>query len=63
MQKRIAWNREWFYKSEFQEVDKQCDPSVKGFEQIELPHTNRILPLNGFCEEEYQFVSCYKKKF
>lgn len=63
MQKRIAWNREWFYKSEFQEVDKQCDQSVKGFEQIELPHTNRMLPLNGFCEEEYQFVSCYKKKF
>ena len=26
-----------------------------------LPHTNKLLPLNYFSETEYQFVSCYKK--
>lgn len=63
MQKRIAWNRDWFYKPVFQEEDKQCTKNTEEFESIELPHTNKMLPFNGFCEQEYQLISCYKKKF
>ena len=32
-----------------------------GYETVDLPHTNKMLPLNYFSETEYQFVSCYKK--
>lgn len=63
MQKKIAWNRDWFYKPRFKDEDKSCDNTVEGFQKIELPHTNKELPFNGFCEQEYQFISCYKKKF
>lgn len=63
MQKRIAWNKDWFYKPEFRDEDIVCDGQVEGFKSIELPHTNIELPFNGFCEKEYQFISCYKKIF
>lgn len=57
MQKRIAWNKDWFYKPEFRDEDIVCDGQVEGFKSIELPHTNIELPFNGFCEKEYQFIS------
>lgn len=63
MQKKYAWNRDWLYKPSFEAADVQCTACADGFEPVELPHTNRMLPLNCFSEQEYQFVSCYKKIF
>lgn len=63
MQERIAWNRGWYYRPSPAPGDAACTPSVAGFMPVELPHTNRLLPLNCFDEQAYQFCSCYKKIF
>ena len=42
-------------------MKKSFDDS--SFTTVEIPHTNRELPLNYFDERDYQFVSCYRKHF
>jgi beta-galactosidase len=31
--------------------------------RVNIPHTNKMLPANGFDEKEYTFVSAYRKRF
>lgn len=33
------------------------------FEAVTLPHSNRLLPHNGFDDAEYQIISTYRKRF
>ncbi|MGL5614821.1 MAG: glycoside hydrolase family 2 TIM barrel-domain containing protein [Sarcina sp.] len=54
-------NREWFYRNDFKEEYLSNDFNYDEFEKIELPHSNKILPLNCFNEEEYAFISTYIK--
>ena len=61
MQKKIPLNYNWYYKSDFASEDTKCTPETTGYEPVDLPHTNKVLPLNYFSEACYQFVSCYKK--
>lgn len=61
MHQKSALNYEWYFKPGFVPEDRVCSPSTCGFEAVDLPHTNRMLPLNYFSESAYQFVSCYKR--
>ncbi|MDD2969508.1 MAG: glycoside hydrolase family 2 TIM barrel-domain containing protein [Lachnospiraceae bacterium] len=63
MTKRIAINKDWMFQSDFEQdmIKKSYDSS--GMEQIELPHTNKILPYHYFDESEYQMTSGYRKEF
>lgn len=61
MQQKIPLNYDWLYKPDFVPEDIKCTPEAAGYETVDLPHTNKMLPLNYFSEAEYQFVSCYKK--
>lgn len=61
MQQKIPLNYDWLYKPDFVPEDIKCTPEAAGYETVDLPHTNKMLPLNYFSETEYQFVSCYKK--
>lgn len=61
MQQKVALNYHWLYKPDFTPADKNCTPETEGYEVVDLPHTNKLLPLNYFSETAYQFVSCYKK--
>lgn len=61
MQQKIPLNYNWLYKPDFVPEDIKCTPEAAGYETVDLPHTNKLLPLNYFSETEYQFVSCYKK--
>lgn len=61
MQQKIPLNYNWLYKPDFVPEDIKCTPEAAGYETVDLPHTNKMLPLNYFSEAEYQFVSCYKK--
>lgn len=56
-------NFDWKYSPDFKEeyLDPKFDYSK--FETVNIPHTNKELPLNYFDETDYQFVSCYKKSF
>jgi beta-galactosidase len=39
------------------------DVSDSAFEQVTLPHTNKIFPHHNFDNLEYQFISTYRKRF
>ena len=51
------WNRGW----EFAKGDARTDSCA--FSQVDLPHSNVLLPLSYFDEKDFQFVSTYRKRF
>lgn len=63
MRKSIPLNFDWKYSPAYSDemMKKSFDDS--SFTTVEIPHTNRELPLNYFDERDYQFVSCYRKHF
>lgn len=62
MQERIPFNYDWLYKPSFDPADS-CLAEPAGYSQVDLPHTNKVLPYNYFEETACQFVSTYKKIF
>lgn len=63
MQIKRTFNYEWYYKPSFLNSDITDGVNAADFEKVDLPHTNKVLPYNYLNEEDYQFVSCYKKSF
>lgn len=61
MQKKIALNSGWRYHAD---THKQyCLPSFDDslWEEVDLPHTNVLLPRHYFDEQSFSFVSTYRK--
>ena len=58
-----SFNTNWFYLPKWKDKFKEKDFDDSDFEKITLPNTNKTLPFNCFGEKDYQFISCYKKKF
>jgi len=59
MRNRSLFNKNWFFAADrlsFDAPDEQ-------FESITLPHTNKIFPHHNFDNQDYQFVSTYRKRF
>ncbi len=63
MRNKYSLNFDWKYNPTFsaEMVEKDYDDSK--FQTVDIPHTNKELPLNYFDEKSYQFVSCYRKRF
>lgn len=59
MRSEILFNDDWLYYPE--QVDESTSDSE--FEAITLPHTNKLFPHHSFDDEEYKFISTYRKKF
>ena len=57
----IPLNYGWKYSESFCEAFLERDCNEEGFEEVDLPHTNKELPYNCFDEADYQFVSCYRR--
>ena len=55
----IPFNDGWLY-TPAQADDRQPDSA---FEPVTLPHTNIVLPHHNFDNQEYQFISTYRKRF
>lgn len=53
------FNYDWLY------IPREVDSTVPDseFEQVIIPHTNKMLPWHNFDDKEYQFVSTYRKHF
>ncbi len=51
------WNKNWEY------TKGNAREKSLSFERVSLPHSNVILPLDYFSEDDYQFVSTYRKSF
>lgn len=56
-------NRHWRYNDVVLPgaMEPACDDSA--WEQITIPHTNRRLPWHSFDDQDYQFVSAYRRHF
>jgi len=63
LRKVLNFNKGWrFIDRDVEEArEKGFDDSK--FEEICLPHSNRIFPHHYFSEERYRFVSWYRKRF
>lgn len=59
----IGLNHGWLYNEKFTTEATRPTFNDKTFALVNIPHTNKMLPLNGFDEKEYCFVSIYRKKF
>ena len=59
MRSIIRFNHDWLYIP--QAVDATTPDSH--FESITIPHTNKTLPWHNFDDQEYQFISTYRKRF
>lgn len=59
----ISLNHNWLYSEKFTPDAVQPKFNDKSFTKINIPHTNKMLPMNGFDEQEYCFVSVYRKRF
>lgn len=55
----VQFNDDWLFLP--QDVDSNTSDST--FESVVLPHTNRIFPYHNFGNDEYQFISTYRKHF
>jgi beta-galactosidase len=59
LRQNLPFNHDWLY---IPSQARDDTPDVD-FESVTLPHTNIILPHNGFDDAEYQFISTYRKRF
>ena len=59
MRSVLLFNDNWLYSP--QDVDERTPDSA--FEAVTLPHTNLMLPWHNFDNQEYQFISTYRKHF
>ena len=59
----FSLDRGWLYGG--RAVPGCTDPGFddSGFERVTIPHANRTFPWHGFDDEEYQFVSVYRRHF
>lgn len=53
-------NKDWFYKSNYNESDI-LETISEQYQKVTLPHTNVEIPYNYFDDKIYCFVSCYKR--
>ena len=63
MRNRYPINFGWKYSPTFSEEMTAAKYDDSKFQTVDIPHTNKELPLNYFDEKCYQFVSCYRKAF
>lgn len=61
---RIDLNNDWLWSPEF--VSEMTGPVYSNedkMEQVRIPHTVKVTPLNYFDDKDYQMVSCYRRTF
>ena len=63
MRRIFPLNHEWLYSERSTPDATGVKFDDKSFQRVNLPHTNKMLPINGFDEKEYMFVSVYCKHF
>jgi beta-galactosidase len=62
MRKLVPLNFDWRLSPGFKTGYVQPDFDDSDFQSVMLPHANHELPYDNFNEEDYQFVSCYRRK-
>lgn len=60
MGKIIYQNYNWFFKEKYEDLDLKLN-NLEGFIKVNLPHTNKLTPLNNFDVTNNHLISIYKK--
>lgn len=61
---RIDLNNDWLWSPEFvPEMTGHVFSNKDKMEQVRIPHTVKVTPLNYFDDKDYQMVSCYRRTF
>lgn len=61
---RIDLNNDWLWSPEFvPEMTESVYSNEDKMEQVRIPHTVKVTPLNYFDDKDYQVVSCYRRTF
>ena len=56
-------NRNWRFSAQRSQNDTLMEFDDSKFDQVTIPHTNKMLPWHSFDEKSYQFVSIYRRRF
>ncbi|MCR5041041.1 MAG: glycoside hydrolase family 2 protein, partial [Clostridia bacterium] len=56
-------NFDWRFSEHFSPEQVSPDFDDSDFAAVDIPHTVKEIPYNYFDEKDYQFVSCYRKRF
>jgi|CXWL01.1.fsa_nt_gi beta-galactosidase len=59
----IPLNHKWLYSEKSSTAAMQANFNDAAWKKVTIPHTNKMLPMNGFDEHEYMFVSAYRRHF
>jgi len=57
------FNTDWLFCDQDDPQSKDRDYRDDHFEEVHLPHTNKLVPHHYFSETDYQFVSWYRRSF
>ncbi len=56
-------NHRWLYSEKSSAAAMTASFNDKAWKQVTIPHTNKMVPLSGFDEQDYCFVSAYRRHF
>src|SRR5437016_12062719 len=56
-------NHGWLYSDKVLPNATRMLTNDAGFKRVTIPHTNKMLPWHGFDDQEYEFVSIYRRHF
>ena len=59
----IPLNNGWLFSEQSSADAIKMNFNDRPFKRVNIPHTNKMLPMNGFDEKEYMFVSVYRRHF
>lgn len=59
----IPLNNGWLFSERPPPDSVRPNFNDRAFQRVNIPHTNKLLPMNGFDEKEYMFVSVYRRHF
>ena len=59
----IPLNHNWLYSPTNLPNGTSLRFDDRRFQNVTIPHTNKVLPWHGFDDKEYEFVSLYRRHF
>jgi len=59
----LPMNRGWRFSPKVVEGDTRREFDDTAFRRIVIPHTNKVLPWHSFDDQEYEFISTYRRHF
>ena len=62
MREKKSLNYNWYFTPSFNVDYLQDEYEYQSLEMIDIPHTMKLIPLNYFNEEDYQFTGFYVKE-